>query len=571
MKLETINIRTQTAAIGKRRLTTAAENQKYYEGDHLQACYAFKGYIGILPEPGDPERDKVIRDLIKIFAMNNQIAAAINRHIDGIISREPDWQMILPAIRRAPGEDLSERDKTLIQEITAYLVEWWNDRNILKNIFKEAIRIALIEGKAVIRAFIPPGFTDENGDLDPATDFAAALNMIHFEVLTADKGAVFTEPNKLENYSMIAQRIAGNKTEVEVSYLNDEGLTELVVFNGKAEEVRRMKEPINLGRNLFAFELNIDPLITEPVRSLQRSINYAITTMNKNLNLAGSRDTYITNAQKPKSKVTVKDGDGVILSETLKDEPLSKGGNRANFLVGIPIRNEDGEITGYSNSQVITVDPVAVETFIRAEEKYTAALLDEVHQSHVKMNDKATASGKSRNEARSEFQKSLKDTKSAVDPAGRWFLELVTKLAAFLCKRSADVESFRFDFNCQVDTGAKDPEEMKQNRQNFDDGILDLESFLLTLGVEDTDAAIARLESSEFYQLKLQTKRLEVAVLAENFLSLEVILRDILKIDEKDIPGIVEEMQAKNSTISDMFGKQFDSGTDPNQIDGTIN
>lgn len=543
MNIEDIQLNKLAGSLRHRRVEDAEENQLLYSGDHLMKSRAYKGYIGILPPTGASEWSETVQWLERIFAASNMIASCTDRHIDGVLGREPDWSLVWvgdgdPSIDVALADAIDE----FTSELTSGIIDWWDKHSILRDVLKETVRMGLLEERCVVRAYIPPGFVGENGEIERPETFRDALDMLCFEVTSVDLGGVVVDSDRREPFSVFINRPQQQKdryavyrdgvgapittdskqttiyrndpdttTKIEFSYIDRDGLTNLLVTDDQGR-VLDESAPLDLGKLLWCFEFDIVQMISEPVRSLQRSLNYALTTMNKNLNIAGSRDTYVINAQTPKQTTSTYDGSGNLTGSEEVDVPLDKGGSRANFLAGFPRYDEKGRIVDYNSASVVTVDPVAVDTFIRAAERYRLYLLDECHQVHVMLSEDATASGKSRAEARAEYEKSLIGTKTQLDALGRWMLEIATRFALVLTGR-LDLfdQNFRFQFNTIVQAGADSSEEMSARKNDVDEGFLSLETYLVRSNIEDPDAELARLEQSEWYKLKLLQRRLEVA------------------------------------------------------------
>jgi hypothetical protein len=157
-------------------------------------------------------------------------------------------------------------------------------------------------------------------------------------------------------------------------------------------------------------------------------------------------------------------------------------------------------LVDYAPVQQFVVDPVTVDTFVKAFEVYRGAFLGEVYQEHLLTNEQSTISGKSRQEARAEFEKSLKATKTAIDPAGRRLLEFSVLFAAALMKTS-EFRGLRFDFNCQVTPGAVDETELERESKDVDAGKSSVEDYMVKKGVEDVSAAMERIKQAPGYDL----------------------------------------------------------------------
>lgn len=489
-------------------------------GDHWQDGRGFPA----LPPINVPQRAEIIAKIKEAFASENIIGEIIERHLDGITNREPDWQLI----------DTAQTDETeenpLINETEETLLEFWNSRKFT-DVLRDALSKALTQEKAVVRAYIPPGFVNEDGEIETRSNLADALEMIQFEVLSADVAGVFYDKEKYQPFGIFISG-SGNDKKVELTYLDGDRKTGLKVFNERS--LRRFAEdtiptlagyipddsdgnapvetdPLDLGGNLLMFELSRKSLIDSSLISLQKQVNLTWTMSGKNIYIAGSRERYFTNAQPPTK----------FNENTKKQEavPLNVGGSSSTFLGGQAIYQGDGEnkkLVGYANANVVVVDPVSAANFHESRKELKSAMLDASGQAHIGMSSDATASGKSRTEARAEFEKTLKRSKLALDPLGRWLMEVALRFAADITNQSDKFAKLRLDFNTIVDAGAVDAELRAADAKDVEEGRLSEETYLSRCGVEDVDAELARLNASETHTLALQIKRFEAAKLAKD-------------------------------------------------------
>lgn len=539
--------------LGDRRGTNAVVNRALYDGDHLHLGTpdSFDGYIGILPPASSMNYSFTIAWLERIFAAANLVKSSVTRNLDACLSRDVDWTLQFP-------ETASEAEKQkLTLETTDAFNNWWNDRNIIKEVLSEAGKQVLLDGEVFLRPVVAVSGRTESGTLGKQKNLEDAFNLIEFEVVTDDRAGVFRDRETGEEFSICL--IETDKTkEIEVSFVGADGLTYLRIL--RDDDLKRWTtmnftsiakylttapvqsdtaQGIDLGGRLYLHRIRRDSIIAEPARRLQASINYALTTMNKNLNIAGSRETGYGNTQKPKKLIVTKDAGGNIVSSVEEDAPLVKGAENSNFFVGIPIYSPDKtDIDGnpilvdYKQPVQFVVDPVAVDTFIKAFEVLRELFLEEVHQSHI-LSGNLTVSGKSKQESRADFQKSAQATRLALNAAGRYTLDIALKLGARFCGRTADFQGTRFDFNCQLSVGAIDPQELKQEAQDVKDGFSTLYIYLLKKGVEDPDAAMAQLKSADDYVLNQLDRALKIFGDGGGAVALPLLV-DLLPIDDAD-------------------------------------
>jgi hypothetical protein len=437
-----------------RRPPTAIAATLFYSGDHWQNA---KGFIGQLPPPSLPGASLILQDIRDGFVSENVVQEVVETHTGGILGREPVWSF-LPA---DPTKDTAaiKTDKSSFENVTGEtLTPWWNERKALRDLQK-AVTTLLCEGISIRRLFFPRGRIVDGRVT--AKDLAGALDFIYFETLTADVAGVFTDPDTQKDIGIFLFQEKKPDGEViancaELSFLDNSKRTVCKVVKDKGEP--ETFGPYELGGRLLIYQLDRRALITDQVQSNQRAINLAHTMMMRNVNMAGARERTVTNAQPPVNVVGVD-----VLSKKPATEPgtYKTGAGAVMFLMGFPIRDEAGNIVGYTNPNVSVSDPVSVETFVATSDHYREAIYSQCHQRHVLIVDKADTSGRAREVARREFERSLKESKTVVDASGRWQLETALRLAAQVSNQVSRYAGLRADFNCLIDAGEPDPEKQK--------------------------------------------------------------------------------------------------------------
>jgi hypothetical protein len=545
-------------------------NKKFLDGDHWQEG---DGYPA-MPPVGVEDRDSIVEKIQKAFTSENEIGAIVETHLDGIVAREPDWDLVDTSKQDDDENDQTE-DETRKEAIDA-LIEWWNSRKMLETL-REALSLVLVQERCVIRAFVPKGYLDEDGNITKQKNLSDALKMLQFEVLQPDVAGVFQDSERYEPYGIFVKN-DGTDRRLELTFLDEDGNTRLKVLEQQTlrefaeqtlpqiaaymppdgSDAPAEIEPINLNGNLLMYEFVRKPLIDEPMRSQQRQLNLTWTMAGKNTVTAGSRERYFSNTEKPKRPV-IKTGSNGGQVKTYEKAALQIGGATSNFLQGSPIYEGVGEqrkIIGYATASVTVVDPVDSKNFHEQRDKIVFAMRSAAHQSHVQMNDMAAVSGTSKQEGRAGFEKSLKRSKGTVDGGGRWIIDVALRFAAAHttsgngdATRENEFEKYRIDFNSIVDAGAIDPEQTKDDKSDVEDGWMSVETYLSRRGVEDPEAEIKRLEQSEFYKLARKKKQLEVAVLAKNagFPPEEILI--IAGYDEQEFERLLPAMTSNTNEV----------------------
>jgi len=488
VKIPRDGTRTFPHPLDKRRPQIAADATDYFKGDHWLNS---RGFIGELPTASVPFAAQITQKIKDAFVTENVIQEVVETHTGGILGREPTWGFLNTEGKLAKGDDTFEA------ETGETLTPWWNERKALRDL-QRAVQLLICEGRAIRRLFFPRSL---KGTTITAGNLADALKFIYFTYHAADVAGVFTDEDSQRDIGIFLyeeKAVDGTVTAnvAELSYLDDVGNTicRLVRDKGAPTEF----PPYPLGGHLLLYELQRTPLITEQVQSNQRALNLAHTMMMRNVNMAGSRERIITNAKPPVDVV----GQDVHSRAQQRTPGTHKTGPGAvNYIQGWPLYSDDGgkTIVGYTNPNVTFADPVSVETFERTIASEKQAIYSQCHQRHVLIVDKADTSGRAREVARREFERSLKETKVLVDASGRWQLEATLRLAAYVLGNSRYL-NLRADFNCLIDAGEPDPEKQKtvailrQPGGSKGQPLISDETARAWIGVEDPAAELALIE-----------------------------------------------------------------------------
>jgi hypothetical protein len=489
-----------TVNASNRRPTTALTATLFYDGDHWQSS---RGFIGQLPPVGLTGHAAMLADIRAGFVSENVIKEVVKTHVGGILGREPSWSFLKDESKPSAENRDAETGDTL--------TPWWNKRQALRDLQK-TVTILLCEGRAIRRLFFPLGRIPPSGRLT-ATTLGAALDFIYFQTTTADHAGVFTDDETQADIGiwLFEERDADDNVlgqAAELSFLDDAGRTicRVVRDNGRGTTDYG---PYELGGHLLVYELSRDALITEQVQSNQRVLNLAHTMMMRNVNLAGHRERTITNAQPPlpkSDKPTITTAGNTVVQGTPATQrfpgTFKTGAGAVNFVMGWPIWDETGQkIVGYTNPNVSVSDPVPVITFQDTINTEKQAIYSQCHQRHVMIVDKADTSGRAREVARREYERSLKETKAVIDACGRWQLETALRLAAQVAGATTRYSKLRADFNTLLDAGDPDPEKQKVAMEMRKPGgprlqpIISDETARGLCGIEDPAAELARIET----------------------------------------------------------------------------
>lgn len=463
-----------------RRPETAKRARKFFDGDHWQNEW---GYAGELPPPGYEGRPFIIDNILRIFTYENAVFEVVDTHSGGTLGTEPFWDLVRGKERQKVREEGSKLFN-LGETLTAH----WDERESLQTLMRAAEGLAL-EGDVVLHLYFPKGLLEEDSIIPTPTGLASALQYFYCEALTADVAGVFENPETKGQVGVYLFR-EGEETKVkkaDICYLDGDGKTvlrRLTEGQGGSEDFG----PYDLGGRLFMYELKRAALITDAVQSLQKSLNLTHTNKTRNISLAGNRQTDIVNGRVPSARALVAPPAQLTKESKEKERLYKQNPGWVNEIWGLPIYNEAGtKIIGYTQPTINVREPVPVSTFREARDIDYAAILSQCFMLHKLISGDATASGKSREQARKEYERSLKKTAVVLNAAGRWQLETELRMAAQLANDSS-VQDLRAVFECNVEKVPISGEERQENRADLEAGVLDDEEVMRRAGIEDTGA-----------------------------------------------------------------------------------
>jgi hypothetical protein len=452
------------------------------DGDHWQQG---AGFIGQLPT-GDESEART--DLLRAaYVPEEVIAEVLDTHVQNVLGKEPIFTL---------EGDLGEQEYTATLEIVQ---EWFDSRENAK-VLADALRAARRESASVLRAFIPSGMIDGEGRIQ-AKDLQEALSKIWIRSETIDKGGVMVDDATASELGLILYTVRIDQMDVqlcEYAYVNASGATSWGTASGTSGNMgSEVAEPFLMNGRLPIYQVNAKALITNSVCQAQRAVNLSGTMLTRNNNLAGSRERLAIGVEPPGTWNESTDPDTGLVTRTFTPAAMATGPATFNFLNPVAVYDDDGKITAFANPNVIFTDPVAIDTFTGTSRHWREVIYSKAKMRHLLMAEDATASGKSRIEARKEFQASLNESKQIADPAGRWMIETALHIAAHFIGQPGKYLGTRAVFDAQVSTIELTAEEKAQIREDYKAGIIDLQTALEQYGYKNVDEIMERVEAQK--------------------------------------------------------------------------
>ena len=234
-----------------------------YGGDHWDQG---RGYIGPLPIEQDPNMQMIMTNLNRQFTPRNVIKEVVDRAVDGLLGRSPDYKIydrskvvektldeaekkhelatrlemantsVANLLKDDPKADTATRptvsekalseDEKKVAEAEIILSQLWTNADIPK-ILREVITEFMITGRALARVYVNKNFTrldnvEERERLIESTKYVKAEFLKQEQVkIVEDEGELLSivkiNPNKQEQ-------------KVEISFVAEDGKTYIAVF-----------------------------------------------------------------------------------------------------------------------------------------------------------------------------------------------------------------------------------------------------------------------------------------------------------------------------------------------------
>jgi hypothetical protein len=473
--------------------------RKFIEGDHWQGG---AGWAGPMLPISHPKYNETLELLRKRFVSKNVIAEVAERHMSGVVGREPSWDFT-PRREITDAAPITPEEEADIAAIGAVIKEWWDKRGIHRMIQEATMR--LLWGKRsparmyVPRGLLEPGATGATGSIN-ARSIREALDKIHVEAVEHEMGTVFEDPDTKERLG-IYSILVGQRTVSFLTYLEPGGeigetpeqdkprRTVWVTLDGDVETITG---PFEFGGRLTMFEMTRPLLVTQQVQEAQRAINFAVTMIPRAIETSGFLERVITNAQiNGRMEKDPLNPDGP--PKFIADPPIF-GPGMTTFLEGLKSESRDGGVQP-TQPGVHYRTPSPITPIIDAKRSHYEDALEEADQSHILIAGEATPSGKSREEARADYRDSLKLTESTATEFVRWILETALAMAeAFSGKTGEWTTKYRASVTLRVSTGKPSVEERKQNNEDVEKGTLSRLSAMEAADIADPDAELARMD-----------------------------------------------------------------------------
>lgn len=466
---------------------------RFYRGDHWQGGTGWVGPIMSMDEGrlGETFREELERQ----FVSYNAIREVCDRKVYAVLAKDPQWDIVLDRELESDSVPTEQEQESMLR--AGDLARKWahlrncvfrDDNGVLRRtsaveLWRRAITQQEVTGRFYVRVIIPSCYLDDNNELEEV-DLEESLERVHVELCDYSNAGMYVDDNSLSVFGIYSYEDdeTGDRY-YEVVYVDNEGDTVVLTSSGANR--------LHLNGLLTHYEGLGNPLITDSIVRQQKDLNRTLTMGGRNMNLAGFRERVLFDAQMPLRKA----GEDEYGKDIMVPKEFPVGAGAMNVFQGLTYQDNEGRPV-HARPDYKVIDPVGNVAFDTAAEAAKRRIREEADQQHVEMSSDATASGKSREMARHEFQQSLGNTISTLDSLGRWMIEVVIRLANQTSNESADVlEGLRVSFEAQADIGPVSAADRAEDRAQVKDGLLSAESAMVRSGIDDTTAEFDRIVS----------------------------------------------------------------------------
>ena len=537
--LQFSDVRQWIPALDAEDKTGGGMNLKLYKGDHWQDGAMWSGEM-----PEDTDDPKVKREakkrLEKSHTSQNVVREVTDRHKAGVAGLDPITRYApqggaeQTTEGNTPGADQgdTEADKAALAANRA--VSRWLERQNIRGLLQKVIEYLLLmdDAEAGLRLWLPPvklaraaGLTNEQiGALGTDADTVGAIplpegltltearDLMHLDVVAPGDGGVYTDPLTQDRFGVYFYEADGQQY-AEISYLakptNADGTTQTTgdtstyIGTVRHDGARTDSVPFDLqgALTIKTVKRTGGAMITPQIRQLQALLNKALTGMNLNLDWAGFLERIFLNGQMPAEEVDDPQKPG---ETKLKPKKYKAGHGTAVFIAGHEIEDEEGNVTGVTQPQVVIREPGKPDVYVDTAEAARYAILNEVNQLHALISGDAAPSGESRIQALADYIISLLLTAPAVNELGLWLVETVLLFAYALMGEAAPLQTgeeaedaeaaLRASFSVRIDPGPISPDMIRAVIERVKAGLLSRPTALAILGERDVDGELGLIE-----------------------------------------------------------------------------
>jgi hypothetical protein len=461
-----------------------------YDGDHWQGGW---GYAGPMVAYDDPNYTRLWHEIMKQFSSRNVIREVAETHVNGLLARPMRWSLV-PIRTTADERDNTGEDlKSLIAEASAIIRVWLDQRQAHEKLRAFATDLLMPPGRSTLSLFLPTGAGESIAEgsrvmrMATGNEFGQTMGQVFLEHVPIERGRVFTDPDTMREIGVklikTRNRDGQYRDAANLTFLDANGektIVATVYEDGTAAAV-----PYDLGGRLTMFQAERTPLITAQILQQNRILNYAESTIPRNLTTAGFLDRYLI-AASLNGRWVRDETTGVERYLVDEESKPTFGPGEVTAVQPEVYTDEEGRIHVTSPS-VERGEPVMPTGSIESSKHIYNNMLREAGQAHL-------VEGMDSDAAVIRYGLSLMQSAPPVVSAGRWMIESALAWAEALRGEPGRFTSkLRAQVSVYINVGPVTPEQRAALIAAFEKSIISRETAQELMGVEDVDSENDRI------------------------------------------------------------------------------
>lgn len=491
--------------------STAEQARNMYDGYHLgkplkggsSTDFAYwRGPMMRLPENGTEQQRREAQAgvnefqtaLERSFTSTNFVRETLTREIASSTAKM-NWTLLQPGAERTQDGERT----TLESEADTLLTAWWRTgRKHPEKAIRAALTYARREGRGLLRFRVAGGAfaRGQDGTLRvKTTDMTQIARFIRLEHLpTPEACAVGEDPDTFHLRAAYTYEHAG-QTCAETCHVDTAtGRTVLRVHKPNVGPVTVLD--LDLAGRITFLELRTDPAITAQFLQNQMAYNTASTMILRNTELAGFLERWGINIEPPSELVPDPKTPGAYVKRYSAVRP-GAGTLMAWQQSTVKTRDSRGAVTSeqpLGRAEYGRFEPSSPEALLSATTHNMLNMYSEVGQSYVLMGKDATASGRSREVAISDFDNIRQPTvdlaEATIGEACEVFLALVSALAG----QPGHFQNIQVEGQVKSKIVPPSPEDRQADREDVTAGVISRQTARQRQGVDDPEQEDAQIQ-----------------------------------------------------------------------------
>ena len=460
------------------------ENIDYYTDEHI------KYWIGSQPDEKDPHKERVWREIKRVFVSANFVKECVDRHVEALIGNFPEIK--LKSKNDGQPTAIIEAGEKEINNWLSYMFRSAATQESCEdmNPIIQALTRMCVLGRGYLRLFTRSRYKYSEDFYKKVSLHAPDRSQIR--MFYDAEGSLEAIEYLFSDRKIERQELDPVTGVLHFKIYRDE--------SDKEKDITLDEYDLDLNHNWSIVELKAPALITRSIKSLQNAINLDLTMLARNVVQAGFLERLLLNAQTPGEFIESERGDLEFIPDPMG---YRTGPGSTAIVTGIPIGDNPNNPENYTNPSVVFRDPVDVTTFEKTLLTYVPRLYHEFGQGHLLSAGDGSISGVSRIQLSMDFSNKLKRHIETIENS----LEMLSYAALLMLSHySGKTEAYK-KVETVVELSLQDhlltPEEHKEIRDDFTAGIMSHETTLQLLDVGDPVAEIERKTAERDAEMKM--------------------------------------------------------------------